>query len=169
MSASEPACIATLCITTAAVCAYTDICRRHIPNVITGTTIAVGLALHGVSAGGYGLGWATAGFAVAFTPALLLYALGGMGGGDVKLLGAIGALTGPLVGGKTLLYSFVFAPLIAVVLLARRRLERRPAAGSLADDGQRLQIPFAVGVALGVLVSLNELGLAALVPAWGSP
>jgi hypothetical protein len=36
------------------------------------------------------------GFAAGFFPAFLLFALGGMGGGDVKLLGAVGVLAGPL-------------------------------------------------------------------------
>jgi len=49
---------------------------------------------------------------------LLLYRTGGMGGGDVKLLGTVGATCGPMLGLEIELYAFVLAALYAPARLA---------------------------------------------------
>jgi len=75
-------------------CAF-DLRTRRIPNWLTFGAAAVALVFHIVTGGASGVaqgigGWAT-GVALLIAP----YALGGMGAGDVKLVGALGAWLGP--------------------------------------------------------------------------
>ena len=80
----------------------TDIRTRRIPNVLTfGATIAA-LVFHGSTAGTSGLATSVGGWMVGAALFLPVFALRGMGAGDVKLLAAVGAWLGPLpvvVGG----------------------------------------------------------------------
>jgi prepilin peptidase CpaA len=61
---------------------------------------------------------ALGGFAVGFFPAFVLFAVGGMGGGDVKLLAAIGAIGGAIAATETLILAFVVGGLFALGKLA---------------------------------------------------
>ncbi len=49
---------------------------------------------------------------------LLLYRVGAMGGGDVKLLASLGVWAGPILGLQVALYAFVLAALYAPARLA---------------------------------------------------
>jgi len=74
---------------------FTDLRTRRIPNVLTFSAAAGALLFH-LATGG----WSAAGSSLAglFLGALLffpMFALRGMGAGDVKLLAAIGAWLGP--------------------------------------------------------------------------
>ncbi len=88
------------------IAARTDLRTRLIPNALTLGSMALGLGVHalwpavadGWSAAGHGLVQSLAGAAICGLPPLLLFARGEMGGGDVKLFAAIGALCGSHVG-----------------------------------------------------------------------
>jgi len=75
--------------------AISDVQRSRIPNVITLPLAGLGLALHFGLNGWEGLLFSLEGFGVGFGLLVLFYAGGGMGAGDVKLLGAVGAVIGP--------------------------------------------------------------------------
>ena len=74
--------------------AAADIRTHRIPNWLTLAGLAVGLVGNGWLGGGGGLRESLAGIGVA-SLALALYAVRALGAGDVKLLGAVGALMGP--------------------------------------------------------------------------
>lgn len=86
-----------LLLGTAVVCAYTDLAKGKLYNVVTMTAIVLGLAVSvalDVPVGGYRHLAASA--LACVTGAGLLWAVylfGGLGGGDVKLMAAIGALS----------------------------------------------------------------------------
>ncbi len=75
----------------------TDIRRRKIPNYITFTTALLAFVMHAWLGGLSGLGASLLAFAVWFALGFAFYAIGpgrGIGGGDIKLIMAIGALCG---------------------------------------------------------------------------
>ena len=72
-----------------------DLATRRIPNWLTFPAAAVGLAWNGYRGGWRGLLLALGGLALGFVVFLPFFALGGMGAGDVKLMAAVGAITGP--------------------------------------------------------------------------
>lgn len=105
---------AVVLLVVAVACAVTDLWKGKIYNAITYPAMAIGVVLsvwqHGVS----GIWIALGGFAVGFFPALILFQLGGMGGGDVKLLGAIGAIAGAIAATETLILAFLVGGLLSI-------------------------------------------------------
>jgi prepilin peptidase CpaA len=71
-----------------------DVLYRRIPNWLTLSGIITGLALNTFLYRGPGLRLSLLGLTVSFAVYFLLYSLRAMGGGDVKLMAAIGALVG---------------------------------------------------------------------------
>lgn len=109
-----------------ALSAVRDVQHGLIPNRLLLAAAVLGLVLHagfGAAAGGVSgvLSAILHGFlgsvACALLP-LLLYALGGLGGGDVKLFAALGLLTGPLLGLEVQLYAFALGGVYAGARLA---------------------------------------------------
>lgn len=96
---------------------FFDVKKRKIPNKITFTGIIVGLIINLITGGWMGLllsiGGMFAGLAVFFFP----FVMGGMGAGDVKLMGAIGALMGWKFSLLTALYSALVGGAMVIVFL----------------------------------------------------
>jgi prepilin peptidase CpaA len=77
------------------VAAFCDLRYRRIPNWLTISGVLAGIALNSFIYRGWpGLRLSLAGLAVGFAAYFFLYSLRAMGGGDVKLMTAIGALVG---------------------------------------------------------------------------
>jgi len=104
-----------------AVAAYQDLRTGLISNRIVLVGTAVGLTLSwafaAYSGGGSGLlsaiGLSLLGAVLVGAVPLLLYRAGGIGGGDVKLLAAVGGVLGPYVGLEAELYAFSLTVLYA--------------------------------------------------------
>jgi prepilin peptidase CpaA len=70
--------------------------RQHrVPNWLTFHFVLAGLAYAAWSGGCNSLLWSLAGTGVGLFSLLPLYAIGGMGAGDVKLMAGVGAWMGP--------------------------------------------------------------------------
>lgn len=146
---------------------WTDVRSRRIPNVLTLTGMVVGVALRSVdgpSAALDGLLGAGLGLLVAIP----FLALGALGGGDAKLLAAVGAFMGParLVG--ALLAIAVIGGVIAIIEAGRRGRLRAVLASSVAMVGNwislgrvgmtpTLETPNAVAIPYGVAIALGAL------------
>jgi prepilin peptidase CpaA len=78
-----------------AVATFTDLRSRRIPNWLVLPFLPVGIAVSAWLHGWHGLGQSLAGMAMGATIFGLLFCLGGMGMGDVKLCAAVGAWIGP--------------------------------------------------------------------------
>lgn len=117
----------------AACAAYTDLRSGEIPNRLIGIALVVAFplqgALHCLLAPNTSLGPALTAALVSCLTGLLLCGLGplvlfhagAVGGGDVKLLAALGAVVGPAIGIEIEIHAFLLMTLYAVFRLARRR------------------------------------------------
>ena len=77
------------------IAAVFDIRTRRIPNWLTGLGIAIGFGVNMYERGAFGgMVFSLSGLAVAATVYLLLYVLRALGGGDAKLMMAVGAFAG---------------------------------------------------------------------------
>ncbi len=113
-----------LAIGAAAAAAITDLRTGHIPNAITLPLLALGPALAAFEAHGRGASpvhavlLAGGGVLVCGFVPYVLFRLGGMFGGDVKLLAGVGAVLGPMLGLEAELDAFVAATIFALGRMA---------------------------------------------------
>jgi prepilin peptidase CpaA len=166
---------------------WLDLTRRKIPNLLTLPFMLAGLVYHALFHGWGGLWFALVGLLVGLLLLLLPFALGGVGGGDVKYLGAVGALQGAsfvvaafLIGavlggllslgylavkgrlGLTLrrLSGFLFTPLFRTLGLSfgSDRLFKIAAWFSPPpDELPKLFLPYGVPIAIGALLTVSGL------------
>lgn len=100
------------------VAAVTDWRKGEIPNWLTFPPLFLGPLMWGLAEGPTGLAESVAGMLLcAFIP-FLLFKLGAIGGGDVKLVAAMGAVAGWKLGLEFELAGFVVAALYALGRLA---------------------------------------------------
>ena len=112
-------------IAIALVACVTDLRSRRIPNLLTFGSAFMALVFHGVIAGPSGVVHALGGWGAGVLMFLPFFALRGLGGGDVKLLAALGAW----LGAGTVLWVALFTGIVGgalalVVTLARGELGR---------------------------------------------
>lgn len=100
---------------------FTDIKSMKIPNWITVSCLLMGLFAQGLIKGWVGLLMAGGGAATGFLVLLLMYLLGAVGAGDVKLFAGIGAWTGMLFTLQVVMYSVLFGALIGWIIVLKRR------------------------------------------------
>lgn len=112
---------------------FTDIRSQIIPNRLT-LSFFIGALIYQLAANGSsGLIALAAGTAAGFAPLLLLYFAKGIGAGDVKLFGAIGAWVGVGTVLQLMLYSILYAGLIGLFLvIVHGSLRKKVAAGVIA-------------------------------------
>jgi prepilin peptidase CpaA len=102
-------------------CAYWDLRYRKIPNWATLPGIALGFGMNSLLYGWAGLKTSGLGFLVGFGALLVLFVFSWMGGGDVKLMAAVGALKGYPFVVSALFYSLLVGVFIGVVMLIWNR------------------------------------------------
>lgn len=151
--------------------AYTDIRWGKIFNVMTVPFALLGLTLNTVAGGVEGLLLSLGGIGAGFALWLVSNFLGRiLGGGDIKLLMAFGALLGPLF----MLWTFVIGALLggvmAIAIAIRRGLLTKVvrqmgtsiylrAAFSepmeIADGAGEIRLPYAIALGLGALITIG--------------
>jgi prepilin peptidase CpaA len=150
---------------------------RRIPNWLSVTGTLIGLAMNAflgrldLRPGWPGLRFALVGFAVAFGVYFVLYALRAMGAGDVKLMGAVGAM----VGWENWFGIFVITAVIGgamalILVIVKKRAMRtffnvgvilnemksgRPA--YLAKEELDVKNPKALGLPHGAVIAVGTL------------
>ena len=97
--------------------AVSDLRFQRIPNKLTYPAAVLGLLLHLVADGWPGLKDSLLGLALGFGVLFLCYMFGGIGGGDVKLAGALGALVGFEVCPLALLYMGLLGGAMALSIM----------------------------------------------------
>lgn len=133
-----------------------DLWRREISNVLTVSAFAVGVALNGFLDGWSGVGNSLLGALIGFFVFFLFFVLGGMGGGDVKLMAAFGAIIGREQIVTAAVMTALVGAVMALVFLGYRKM-RRMVSKAQAEAGEQPDrkafIPYAPAITLGVLLS----------------
>jgi prepilin peptidase CpaA len=122
MSNTLPLIVVAAAAITAAVI---DVRIRRVPNLLNGSIALIGLGLAAMGLGRIGIWLALAGCLVGLALMLPGYLIGATGGGDVKLLAAVGTLLGPGATLRAFVASAIAGGLIAIYVAWRR--------GRLAD------------------------------------
>ncbi len=144
-----------------------DLSRRQISNWIPVSAFAGGVILQTVQHGWRGAGAALAGAVAGAGVFLVFYLLGGMGGGDVKLMAGFGALLGVQKLLQAALWTAGCGGVMAAAVIAIRSIRdlwatsERSRAGkpdgeavAIAQAGRTDSIPYAPAIAAGVWLSL---------------
>lgn len=159
------------------VASVTDLASQKIYNWTTYPAIAIGLIGHtllgglGGDEGQLGLAGSAAGFAVGFGPLLVAWMAGGINAGDVKLMGAVGALTGWRFTLETMFFGFAAAAVMAFAVMLRRRivldtlrrigrflyLSFSPHKPSDPATAESPKIPFGFALCIGAAVALVDV------------
>ena len=134
------------------IAAFTDLRRRQIDNWLTAAIAlcaplfwwASGLSLSGI-------GWQLAVALAVFVAAAALFARGGMGGGDVKLLVALALWLPPSPYFQLIFMMSVIGGAMSIVAGLRNT--------TLTPDQTRMRLVAALGAALWVALSLYVIGL----------
>jgi prepilin peptidase CpaA len=154
--------VAGVAITAAAI----DVRIRRVPNVLTAAIALVGLGLAATGLGRVGIWLSFAGCLVGLALMLPGYLIGAMGGGDVKLLAAVGTLLGPGATLRAFVASAIAGGLIAIFVAWRRGRFAATLAGATAlvtSAGSRIdeisdtrrdnRFAYAPAIAVGVIVA----------------
>jgi prepilin peptidase CpaA len=108
------------------IAAITDIRSHRIPNWLTFPAMIVGVGFNVISAGAAGFVFGLGGLLLGMGLLIVFYALGGMGAGDVKLMGAVGSMLGPQMVLWAAFYTAIFGGIYAVgVILFHPRLREK--------------------------------------------
>jgi prepilin peptidase CpaA len=164
-----------------ALCAYWDIRYRRIPNWATLPGVALGLGMNGLFFHWQGMKTSGLGLLVGFGALVVLFVLNWMGGGDVKLMAAVGALKGYPFIISALFYSLLVGVVIGVAMLIWNRKALKTFKNLFYVIGSRVtklvpkqeidreqgqKIPFGLAIVLGTACAMvagyawNPLSLA---------
>ena len=149
-----------------------DVRTRRIPNVLTLSAAVAGLLYHLATSGLGGLQTAAAGWLLGLLLLLPYFALGGMGGGDVKLVAALGAWLGPWETFWLAMYAGIAGGVLGlIVALAHGYLRRaianvshifgywavvglKPVPGMTLETSKSPRLAFAIPIFAGTMVTL---------------
>ncbi len=98
----------------------TDLKWRRIPNVLTLGAAVAAFLIQWAMRGSPGLWQAVAGWAIGLALFLPIFVLRGIGGGDVKLLAALGAWLGPMPAVWLALYTALAGGVFALIVAATK-------------------------------------------------
>lgn len=151
----------------------TDIRTNKVPNGISLGGCVLGLACGAALAGWAGLLNSGAGLLTGFAALLPLYALKGMGAGDVKLMAATGSFLGPAFTLDAVLYTFLGGGVLALIAVVhavgptewvrqlpgsvKHLLLRRVWVGGPRPAGttvRKLRFPYALAIGLGAALAV---------------
>ncbi len=132
-----------------------DLRSRTISNWLCLAGFLAGLTAHVVLTGWSGLGSSLFGSLIGFGVFLVFFLLGGMGGGDIKLMAAFGAI----LGKDQIVHAAVWAAMVggvialAYVVYKKVRQTARPSEDGAGKPVRKESIPYAPAISLGVLIS----------------
>lgn len=145
--------------------AFYDLWQKRIPNLLTLPAALIGLIYYGISSGPRGVLFSFEGLLLGMALLSVPYLMGGMGAGDVKLMGAVGGILGP--GGVFQAFLFtsivggVYALLVVVanpdyrnrykLILTRLIMEKRFSYIRPSEKEQNIKLRYGIAIAAGTL------------------
>jgi prepilin peptidase CpaA len=140
-----------------------DVRTRRIPNGLNVTGLILALGVHSAVRGWDGFVFSLAGFGTGFGILFVLWIIGGGGGGDVKLMGAVGAWLGPTLTLIVFIASGFLSAVGQLGLNVWRTRKSSAATDSMEsaettvsdekkqiNENNRRSLPYAVPVAIAV-------------------
>ena len=149
-----------------------DVRTKRIPNWLTFGAAIAGIVVHASASGAEGASMAAAGWLVGLLIFIPLFAVGGMGGGDVKLLAALGAWLGPWETFWLAMYAGIAGGVLGLfVALSHRYLRTAlsnlrlifrywltvgfgPVPGLTLDSSTSPRLAYAIPILAGTVVTL---------------
>jgi prepilin peptidase CpaA len=148
-SSSMPSFIDMTLLAFVCACCAIDVRTRRIPNALSGTAALMGVALNALHGGMPALLWSIGGIVLMIALLLAPFALGGIGGGDVKMMAAVGAFLGPRLAVIGLTAGMMLGGIVmALHLLRLGRLRISP------QDHGAISLPYSVPLGLGTLAAV---------------
>ncbi len=156
------------------ICLYTDLKEKKIYNKVTITGMGLGLLFNTIFSAtphvDSGFWLSLTGIVLGLLLFFIPFSLGGMGAGDLKLLGMVGAFLGWPAIGWVGLYSAIFGGVISLFIIMGDQAARKSTrtmltnfaisflhalkieSGSIPASGQRFA--YSIAIALGVVLTL---------------
>ena len=154
-------------------CCFTDVRHGKIFNYITVPSVLIGIALNAWFFGVPGLKNSLLGLVIGFFILLILFYTGGIGGGDIKLLAAIGAIKGFPFILYAAFYGILAGGIMALFVMARYGILWQSLKNIFSrfyclvipglkyiplDKEESHTLPYGVAIALGTVWALLLLG-----------
>lgn len=154
-----------------AIATFTDLRSRRIPNWLVLPFLLVGIIVSTWVLGWAGLAHSLEGIGLGALLFGILYFMGGMGMGDVKLVAAIGAWVGPSQLGLALVITGIAGGLMALcwaaaggflgelfngtgdLIFGMKERGMRPPPDLVLSNPAKRKLPYAPAIAIGTLVS----------------
>ncbi|WP_163970653.1 A24 family peptidase [Oceanobacillus halotolerans] len=153
------------------ICVITDLKSRKIYNNVIFPALLITFIYHFATDGWDALSHSFIGFLIGFGLLLIPYFMGGMGAGDVKLLGLIGAMKGGAFVFQSFLYIAIIGALIALAVILFRRDVLKSIIyyfaslksgvileGGIAKGSLTATYPYGVAIAAGVVITMALQG-----------
>jgi len=161
----------SLTVLLVAAAVYTDVRWGKIFNHLTMPAIVLGLIVNSLTGGMNGFVHSMAGVGLGLGLFLVSCLLGRiLGGGDIKLLMAVGALQGPAFLAYTICYTAIIGGVLAVIIALRHgillekikalfascymRLTFRVPMEMDANEATQPRLPYAIAISLGTVATI---------------
>ena len=149
-----------------------DIRTRRIPNPLTLCAALAGLLFHFATSGAAGAQLSAGGWVTGLLLLLPFFALGGMGGGDVKLVAALGAWLGPTQTFWLVIYAGLAGGVLGLITAVAhgylrtavanvsamfgywRAVGLKPVPGFTLDKSASPRLAFALPILVGTVMTL---------------
>lgn len=157
------ACVAAFTVTAA----VTDFRTRRIPNWLNLAAFGLGISFQVWRAGWAGLGAAAVAFSVGFGLFLVLWLIGGGGGGDVKLMGALSVWLGVHLIWQVVIFSTVLVAIYSAIVSTLKVPDDSRSSSAVPAEQQgdsasvarpkkeQIRVAFAVPVALATWIAIG--------------
>lgn len=157
-----------LTLAVALIAIFYDLKYRIIPNFITIPSVICGICIHTITSGITGFYSSIFALSIGAGFFIIFYLLGGMGAGDVKLMGGVGALVGLKLMGPLLIFTAFIGGIMALYKIISVQLLKKFKKFNYNDNinktdkynlsqkinPMKTSIPYGVAIGFGTLITI---------------